>query len=92
MPRPKSQSRTELVDNALAAFWKIGFHAISMNDLVRETGVSRDGIYSDFKGKRELFHACLVRYQELAVTPLFKQVEAEDARLFAIKKFLEEGI
>lgn len=88
MPRAKSQSRHDLVDNALSAFWNNGYHVLSMNDLVRETGVSRGGIYSDFKGKRELFHACLHRYQEAAVTPGFKQVEAEDAGLPAIRQFL----
>lgn len=92
MPRPASQSRTDLVDNALRAFWNIGFHAISMGDLVRETGVSRGSMYSDFKGKRELFHACLARYQEVAVTPKFGQVEAEGARLSDIKQFLDDGI
>ncbi|SIN59585.1 transcriptional regulator, TetR family [Parasphingorhabdus marina DSM 22363] len=92
MPRPISQSRTDLVDNALAAFWNVGFQAISMGDLVQETGVSRGSIYSDFKGKRELFHACLARYQEVAVTPKFARVEAEGAKLSEIKQFLEDGI
>ena len=92
MPRSKSQSRTDLVDNALVAFWNIGFQALSMDDLVRKTGVGRGAIYSDFKGKRELFHACLARYQEVAVTPMFGQVEAEDARLSTIMKFLKDGI
>ncbi|GAA0488117.1 TetR/AcrR family transcriptional regulator [Parasphingorhabdus litoris] len=92
MPRPTSQSRADLVDNALTAFWNIGFHAISMRDMVRETGVSRGSIYSEFKGKRELFHACLARYQEVAVTPRFGQVEAEGARLLDIKQFLDDGI
>lgn len=63
-----------------------------MDDLVRETGVSRGSIYSDFKGKRELFHACLARYQDVAVTPRFGPVEAEDARLSTIKQFLDDGI
>ena len=88
MPRAKSQSRNDLVDNALSAFWNSGYHILSMDDLVRETGVSRGGIYADFKGKRELFHACLDRYQETAVTPGFKQVEAEGAGLTAIRQFL----
>jgi len=89
MPRPKSHSRTALVDSALSTFWKTGYHVVSMGDLVRETGVSRGGIYSDFAGKQELFHACLERYQETVVTSNLAAVEAEDAGIEAIGKYLE---
>ena len=89
MPRPKSHSRTALVDSALSTFWKTGYHVVSMGDLVRETGVSRGGIYSDFAGKQELFHACLERYQETVVTPNLAPVEADGAGSAAIGQFLE---
>lgn len=88
MPRVKSESRTALVDSALKTFWKTGYHVVSMSDLVRETGVSRGGIYSDFSGKQDLFHACLDRYQEVVVTPAFAPVEAEGAGIDAIGDYL----
>ncbi|MDW3098559.1 MAG: TetR/AcrR family transcriptional regulator [Alphaproteobacteria bacterium] len=89
MPRAKSHSRTTLVDSALTQFWKTGYHVISMGDLVRETGVSRGSIYSDFSGKQALFHACLERYQALYVTPAFGQVEADGAGLQDIRNYIE---
>ncbi len=73
----------------MKAFWEIGFHVVSMSDLVRETGVSRAGIYSDFANKRELFHACLDRYQEVVVAPLFAPVEKADAGIEGIRAYLE---
>lgn len=73
----------------MKAFWKIGFHVVSISDLVRETGVSRAGIYSDFANKRELFHACLDRYQEVVVNPLFAPVEKADAGIEGIRAYLE---
>ncbi|WP_233487529.1 TetR/AcrR family transcriptional regulator [Thalassovita gelatinovora] len=76
------------MDSALKAFWKIGYHVVSMGDLVRETGVSRAGIYSDFNGKEDLFHACLDRYQETVVTPAFAPVEAEGADIDSIETYL----
>lgn len=88
MPRAKSRSRENLLDNALQTFWKIGYHVVSMGDLVRETGVSRAGIYSDFAGKDDLFHACLDRYQEVVVTPAFAPVEAEGAGIDSIEIYL----
>ncbi|WP_088921896.1 TetR/AcrR family transcriptional regulator [Granulosicoccus antarcticus] len=88
MPREKSASRTDLLDTAMKAFWEIGFHVVSMSDLVRETGVSRAGIYSDFANKRELFHACLDRYQEVVVAPHFAPVEADGAGIDSIETYL----
>lgn len=88
MARPRSQSREMLLDSALKAFWTIGYHVVSMSDLVRETGVSRAGIYSEYSGKQELFHACLDRYQEVVVTPAFAPVEADGAGLEAIRTYL----
>ncbi|MGI9356458.1 MAG: TetR/AcrR family transcriptional regulator [Rhizobiaceae bacterium] len=89
MPRARSHSRASLVDRALNTFWKTGYHVVSMGDLVRETGVSRGGIYGDYSGKQELFHACLDRYQETVVTPAFAPVEADDAGVEGIREYLE---
>ena len=88
MPRAKSHSCENLLDAALRAFWRIGYHVVSMGDLVRETGVNRAGIYSDFNGKEDLFHACLDRYQETVVTPAFAPVEAEGAETDSIETYL----
>lgn len=88
MPRAKSHSRDNLLDSALNAFWRIGYHVVSMGDLVRETGVSRAGIYGDFEGKEDLFHACLDRYQEIVVTPAFAPVEAKGAGIDSIETYL----
>lgn len=88
MPRAKSHSRENLLDSALQTFWKTGYHVVSIGDLVRETGVSRAGIYSDFTGKEDLFHACLDRYQEVVVTPAFAPVEAEGVGIDGIEIYL----
>lgn len=89
MARLKSPSRHALVDSALKLFWKRGYLAVSIGDLVHETGVSRGSIYSDFAGKEALFHACLDRYQEVVVTPAFGVVESEGAGLAEIRQYLD---
>ena len=80
------------MDSALRVFWRQGYTATSMEDLVRASKVSRAGIYADFGGKRELFCACLERYQEVVVTPAFARVEAPDARLDAVEAFFAHHI
>ena len=89
MPRPRSHSVKELKLNAMKHFWKFGFHASSMSDLVDATNVSRHGIYSEFGGKHQLFLACLELYEEEVVTPAFARVESADAGLAEIADYFE---
>jgi TetR/AcrR family transcriptional repressor of nem operon len=60
-----------------------------MDDLVRETGASRQAIYQSFGGKRALFVACLDHYREAVVTPAFGRVEQPGSSLSEIEAYFE---
>ena len=92
MARTKTYEPETLADRALAAFWEHGFHATSMDDLVRATKVSRHGIYNDFGGKKGLFLACFKRYELAIVTPAFEAVEQHNADLEQIAQYFEHQI
>ncbi|MEP5760006.1 MAG: TetR/AcrR family transcriptional regulator [Litoreibacter sp.] len=92
MPRESAFTLDELTERALQQFWFHGFNATSMDALVKSTGVSRHGIYSAFGGKKQIFHACFDRYQDLVVTPAFDPVEAPDANLGSIAEYFETQI
>lgn len=92
MPRSKSHSKEALVSDAMHIFWTHGFAATSMDDLVRKTGVSRHGIYSDVGGKHDLYLAGFTAYQDEVVSPAFAQVEAEGAGLNEIAAYFESQI
>ena len=51
--------RDELVQKALAAFYRNGFQATGMDRLARETGVSKTSMYKHFHTKEELILAVL---------------------------------
>ncbi len=51
--------RDELVQKALAAFYRTGFQATGMDRLVVETGVSKTSMYKHFRTKEELILAAL---------------------------------
>src|SRR3954447_8825929 len=44
-----------------------GYGATSIDDLVRETGLSRSSLYGAYGGKAELFELVLERYQDFMV-------------------------
>ncbi len=89
MPRKQSPSRQSLLDSAMASFWKHGYRAVSVGDLVRETGVSRSSLYSAYADKEALFEAVLDHYQAVVVTPVFGQVEEDGAGVDAIAAYME---
>ncbi|MEL7528783.1 MAG: helix-turn-helix domain-containing protein, partial [Pseudomonadota bacterium] len=81
MARPRSYDSETLALRTLTAFWQGGYHATSMDDLVRVTGVSRHGIYKEFGGKKDMFLSSFELYQKLVVSPALEQVEQKDATL-----------
>ena len=92
MPRPTSFTASQLADRALQRFWVHGFHASSMDDLVKATGISRHGIYTTFGGKKAIFLACFDQYQRSVVTPAFDVVEAQGADLSSVAEYFERQI
>jgi TetR/AcrR family transcriptional regulator, transcriptional repressor for nem operon len=89
MPRAKSDKRETLVAAAMFHFWRHGFEATSIDDLVRVTGVSRQGIYKDAGGKDALFALSLRAYIDTIVSPAFSQVEEAGADLTTVARFFE---
>ena len=73
MARTKAFDRDEVLTKAMNLFWKKGYHATSIQDLVDHLGINRGSIYATFIGKDEL-------YQE-AVT-LYRSQNAEGLKLF----------
>jgi TetR/AcrR family transcriptional repressor of nem operon len=92
MSRPRTQTPQNIVERATRRFWKHGYGATSIDDLVRETGTSRHALYQSFGGKRELFLACLDAYPASVVTPAFARVEREKADMDDVAAFFEQRI
>lgn len=63
-----------------------------MDLLVRETGVSRHGIYNTAGDKAGLFRLALDDYREFEFTEAFAPVEVPDAGFAAIEAFIDAQI
>ena len=64
MARPKAYDPEEALDRATALFWRKGYEATSVADLVAALGINRGSLYGTFKDKHALFLAALERYDE----------------------------
>ncbi|MFJ8472637.1 TetR/AcrR family transcriptional regulator [Kitasatospora sp. NPDC094011] len=64
MARTKEFDPDAALQAALELFWRRGYEATSMTDLVQGLGIARASIYATFGSKRELYLRALERYSE----------------------------
>jgi len=62
MARPREFDVDEALDRATEVFWRRGYEATSVQDLVDALGVNRASLYGTFGDKAGLFSAVLDRY------------------------------
>jgi AcrR family transcriptional regulator len=62
MARPKEFDSDQALDKAMEPFWRQGYEATSIKDLVRHMGINRGSLYNTFGHKHRLFLACMDRY------------------------------
>lgn len=92
MPRVKNYDQQAITTRAMERFWSNGYYSTSIDDLVTATGVNRHGLYAEFGDKRGAFVAAMRLYFDDVVTPAFSQVEAPDAGLAEIRRYLTTQI
>ncbi|WP_375560151.1 TetR/AcrR family transcriptional regulator [Bernardetia sp. OM2101] len=63
MARKKQFEEQEILEKATNLFWKQGFHATSIQDLVNHLKINRASLYDTFGGKEELFNKALENYR-----------------------------
>ena len=63
MPRVKTFDEDQVLEKAMELFWKQGYNATSMQNLVDALGINRASLYDTFKGKKELFVRAFQRYR-----------------------------
>lgn len=62
MARPKEFDPDAALEATVAVFWRQGFEATSIEDLVAELGISRQSLYATFGSKQRLYQLALDRY------------------------------
>lgn len=64
MPWEKNFDLDEATDRAIGVFWKKGYEATSMSDLVEGMGINKGSLYNAFGSKKALFDRALLRYDQ----------------------------
>ena len=58
----KSRTRARILDAARALFSRLGYEAVTIEEVMSRAGLTRGGFYNHFKNKADLFAACVESY------------------------------
>lgn len=90
MTRAREFDPAKALDDAMRVFWRKGYYATSIDDLVEATGVSRYGLYAEYENKRGLFLASLDHYRASVIERLATVLRQPGASLGAIRAFITD--
>jgi TetR/AcrR family transcriptional regulator, transcriptional repressor for nem operon len=85
MPWEKQFDTGAILDKAMQAFWRRGYEATSMQDLVACTGVNRASLYATYGDKHALFLASLKAFAETVHHRRLAELEAAHGPRDAIR-------
>ena len=88
MARPISYDPSTVLDHAIDLFWDRGFGAVSVDDLVRITGLNRHSLYGRYGNKFGLLKAALEHYSETSVEAIRQVLSGPGTALQCIELLL----
>ncbi|RZH08364.1 TetR/AcrR family transcriptional regulator [Acinetobacter pittii] len=86
--RTKEFETDEIADAAMLVFWRRGYAATSVQDLVDGTGLSRSSLYSTFQNKQGLYQKALQRYELLTTLNNVKLLSGSGSPKALIRQLL----
>lgn len=85
MARTKEFDPDAALQSALELFWRRGYEATSVADLVEHLGIGRASIYATFGGKNELYLKAMDRYAEMRDPLLLAELSQPGPALPAVR-------
>ena len=85
MARPKAFDVDQALERAMELFWRQGYLATSLPDLVEHMGIGRQSLYDTFGDKRQLFLQALDRYAAVMIGGALGRLEEPGASLDDLK-------
>ncbi|KAA6213027.1 TetR family transcriptional regulator [Streptomyces albofaciens JCM 4342] len=85
MARTKAFDPDVALQAALELFWRRGYEATSMTDLVEHLGIARASIYATFGSKHDLYLKALERYSRLSDPGLIEELSQPGPALPAVR-------
>jgi AcrR family transcriptional regulator len=88
MARPREFDADEALDRTMRVFWEHGYHATSVQDLMKAAGVQKQSLYGAFGDKRSLFLKCLNLYSKQILFDIQRMLNETDSALEGIARVM----
>ena len=85
--RPKDFDVELVLDKAIEVFWKKGYEATNLEELLRVMGMGKGSMYHNFGNKRELFKLVLSRFNQKFIYSLDNDLSKSKDPVSFIKEF-----
>lgn len=87
MPKSKQFDREEVLTKAMEVFWRQGYEATSVQDLIAATGLKPGSIYDTFEDKHGLFMAAIQHYRQTVINRSLVILQAPGSARKAIENY-----
>jgi TetR/AcrR family transcriptional regulator, transcriptional repressor for nem operon len=74
-PEHKARTRAKIIDSARVMFNRHGFEQVSIDEIMKQAGLTRGGFYNHFSSKDELYAAAVQSFT--ACNPFVTRVQAQ---------------
>ena len=91
MARPKTYDRDDVLEKAVDLFWRQGYKASSIADVVQATGLNTASMYKEFKDKDGIFEEALEYYRRHIIGPRV-EILTREPNLSGVEAFLKNVI
>jgi AcrR family transcriptional regulator len=88
MARPREFDRDDALNAAIGVFWKRGYEASSMDDLMKAMKISRQSLYDTFGDKHRLYLEALGRYNNGSLGRTLACLQSGSSPLAALRSAL----
>ncbi len=92
MPRTKEFEPEAALHAAMELFWRKGYEATSMRDLLEGMGIGRGSFYDTYGDKRSLFLAALDRFERTRTAWILEALEGPEPPLESIRHVFERTV
>lgn len=89
MARPAEFDRTDVLEKAMNVFWRTGYSATSVTDLVNATKLKPGSLYGAFQSKRGLFLEVIDTYAARSLNRVSSVMEDAETPLKGIEQFFK---
>ncbi|SHM34874.1 transcriptional regulator, TetR family [Cyclobacterium lianum] len=92
MARAKSFEQSEILVKAMELFWRKGYHATSVQDLVGHLGINRASLYHAFNGKEDLFFQAFDNYRKINKSVIMEALYSQPNTKDGIRNLFEAAL